>query len=677
MLPLNLLTKFNQAKSPPPEQFLALSLGSETVHSAVWQIDKGDPRIVSLGSIEEWNGDETKLIAAADTSLSTALEPIEKEPDKIIFGLPESFVVDDKIAPERQTLLKDLSEKLTLKPIGFVVITEAIIHWLKTKEGTPATTILLELSETEVIVTLVKVGKSLGSKTVGRSEDLGADVEEGLARFAQTDTLPSRMIVYDGHLDLESARQTLLSYPWQDKLPFLHFPKIELLDKDVVIRAISLAGGNDSNLTNTTALEPPPSPPPTAADIGFSNTDVITPPSPLPQSHFPSKLSNLVHQARLRITALKLKRLPLISAGVVALLTIMIISATVAYWTLPQANITLYLTPKIISQTLQFTVDAGRDTDKDKKRLHGNRIELEVEDSLQKDTTGESEVGDKATGEITLYNKTSSSKKLSSGTILLGPSSLQFSLDKDVTIASQSATDTGITFGKTVASVTSAQVGNDSNLSADTPLTLKGFDPGTYSAKTNIAFTGGSSRTVRAVSKFDHESLLEELTNKLTIQALDTLNTQTESDQTIIDKSPQTEIVSKKYTKAIGEEADTVSLTMKLRVTTLKFDTTELLALTQSQSASDQVDIKFEDVDYEDNQAAVTATINKKLIPEINTNEIIGNLRGKYPQDTESYLKSLPNFAKVEIEFSPKLPKKLATFPKRAQNIHLVIKGQN
>src|SRR3989344_3783157 len=247
----SLLTKFNQSKSSSPLQFLALSIGSETVHSTVWHTESGQAKIVSEGSIEEWGGDEAKLVTAVDNSLATALEPIEREPDKIIFGLPESWVTNDKIIPQRQTILKDIAEKLSLTPIGFVVITEALIHWLKHKEGTPPTAILLELSETDVIVTLVKLGKSLGSQIVGRSDDLGADVEEGLARFNQTDSLPSRMIIYDGHLDLEAARQTLLSYAWQDKLPFLHFHKIELLDKDVVIRAVAHAGGTDTAISST------------------------------------------------------------------------------------------------------------------------------------------------------------------------------------------------------------------------------------------------------------------------------------------------------------------------------------------------------------------------------------------------------------------------------------------
>ncbi len=729
-----LLTKFNQSKSHSPEQFLALSIGSETVHSTVWHLETGQAKIVSVGSIEEWNGDETKLVTAADNSLATALEPIEKEPDKIIFGLPESWITDDKISPERQSILKELVERLSLQPIGFVVITEALIHWLKHREGTPPTAILLELSETDIIVTLVKVGKSLGSQVVGRSEDLGADVEEGLARFTQTDSLPSRMIIYDGHLDLEAARQTLLSYAWQDKLPFLHFPKMELLDKDVIIRAVSYAAGTDTGVTVSEAEEPA-NQPPNPQSVGFyPETDVVKSPAesiPAPKSQPPmnpllpkqpspstippehllhhtmatprmqvhphqaplpqptdkikTMFVNSLQQLRLFLTTIKPKRLSLAALVIVVGLVIIIAGGVGAYWAIPQAKVTLYVTPQSISQTLQISLDPSKDTDLDKKLLSAQVIELEVEDSLEKETTGESEVGEPATGEVTLFNKTSGSKKLPAGTIVIGPNQLQFSLDKDITIASQSATDTGITFGKATTTVTAEQVGTSSNLPSNTPLSVKGFDSSTYSAKTNSQFAGGSSRQVQAVSKADHETLLEELEAKLTTQATDKLKSQTSAGESLIDKQTITEILGKKFTKAVGEEAATVSLTAKMRVQTLKFKTSELLELAKKESVGNEANIDFttagntptitvEDVEREDEIIAARITVHTQLIPHLSNQEIVAYLKGKYPEETESYLKSLPNFSKVEIEFSPKLPKKIATFPRRAENIRLDIK---
>ena len=135
----------------------------------------------------------------------------------------------------------------------------------------------------------------------------------------------------------------------------------------------------------------------------------------------------------------------------------------------------------------------------------------------------------------------------------------------------------------------------------------------------------------------------------------------------------------------MGEEADIISLTAKIRIKTLKFKTSDLIELAKKESTgtesgrdfiavNDKVDIVFENVEFEDEVAAITTTLNTQLIPKLDPDEIIGNLQGKYPVETENYLKSLPEFSKVEIEFSPKLPQPLATFPKREKNITLKIK---
>src|SRR3972149_4363417 len=213
----NLLGKLNQG-GEAAKQFLALEISAETVKTAVWQVVDEKTSIVRTGSIEEWQDDSAEeLVTAADASLTKALEGIPKEPEEVIFGLPESWVGKEGIAEGRKSYLQTIFKKLGLKPVGFVVTTEALAHYLRTIEGGPPSAILLALSETEVAVTVVRLGTIVGTQTVGRSEDLSKDVEEGLSRFGSLDNnLPSRMLLYDGTGDLEAAKQVLLSYDWQE-----------------------------------------------------------------------------------------------------------------------------------------------------------------------------------------------------------------------------------------------------------------------------------------------------------------------------------------------------------------------------------------------------------------------------------------------------------------------------
>lgn len=724
----SLLEKIGGTKTHAPEKFIALTISPETVHSAIYLLDDNQAKIVNYGSLEDHDGSEDKLVQAADASLATALENISPEPDKVILGLPINWVKGEKIATSKQPLLKAITEKLSLKPIGFVVVSEAIINFLKVKEGTPPTAIFIKLTETEARINLVKTGKVTGHHTVGRSDDLGSDVEEGLARFKPTEPLPSRMIIYDGHLDLESARQVLLSYSWQDKLPFLHVPKIEILDKDIPIRAVSIAAITEATSTSPQPVVAPEKKPDLKAHGFYQDQDVLhnQPDSkPQPQKHSPSKENLPVPQpppppqprssqpqervpadsaiptpespssANQLLSALSKKlsslssifsrrrftKTSLIYAGGSLLV---LFSLIIAYFTIPKAQVTLYLHPKVIEDKVKFTVASGKSTDLEKERLSGQIIDIEVEGELEKDTTGESLVGDKATGEVIVYNKTNNLKKFSSGTTLIGPSSLQFTLNSDISIASQSATDTGITFGTTTTSVTATEVGTESNLSKDTTFTIKGFDSTSYSAKASTNFEGGSSKQVLTVAQDDQDELLDELTDQLKNQALEELAVQIQTDETIIDSDYDQEIIDQKYTHAIGEEADTLGLSLKLKLSTLAFKTQDLLLLAQKDISDQPTEgfITLEDASQiditkawvADGEADVVAKLKTKLVPQFDPQEIVTNLVGKYPETTESYLKSLPSFSKVDIELSPKLPRPLATFPRLTQNIHLNIK---
>ena len=297
----NLFTKFKQ-KEEIPEQFFAIEISDDIVKTAVWTVVDGHTKIVKIGSFESWNDqDKDSLLKTIDQSVSNASENLDPEPSGAVFGLPESWLDKDSINPDKKKLLKKLCEDLELKPLGFVVTDNAIIKYLKIEEGTPPSAIFLQISSGELNLSLVKLGKTIGNELIGRSEDLGADVEEGLSRFDKIDTLPSRMILYNGKggNDFEEDKQQLTSYDWEEKLPFIHFPKVEALPPDASIKAVALAGGSEVAKSLGFEIKPPekksvePEPesqmeatsseigskekidqPTTAINLGFSSKDI-------------------------------------------------------------------------------------------------------------------------------------------------------------------------------------------------------------------------------------------------------------------------------------------------------------------------------------------------------------------------------------------------------------------
>lgn len=243
----NLLEKIKNQEQQHPKRFLALELTEEILQTAVWEVKNAKTHLVSTGSIESRSQKDKleSLLEKIDISLSHATEGLEKEPNEVIFGLPNQWVQKDSIKSDKKTLIKKICQELALKPLGFVVLTESLIRYLKIKEGTPLNAILAHITDTEITVSHVRQGRILSAHIVGRGTDICQDLEEGISCFKTTQAFPSRIIVFNGNQDMEEIIQNLTSYDWQNKFNFLHLPQVESLPRDTGISAVAVAGGSE------------------------------------------------------------------------------------------------------------------------------------------------------------------------------------------------------------------------------------------------------------------------------------------------------------------------------------------------------------------------------------------------------------------------------------------------
>src|SRR3989344_600171 len=112
-------------------------------------------------SLETASTDE--LISVIDKTISRAEEvlPADIETHKTVFGLKEGWVEKEtkKIKKEYLAKLKKICDALDMKPIGFMVISEAIANLLQTEEGAPLSAILIEMDKKTVNLTLFRAGK--------------------------------------------------------------------------------------------------------------------------------------------------------------------------------------------------------------------------------------------------------------------------------------------------------------------------------------------------------------------------------------------------------------------------------------------------------------------------------------------------------------------------------------
>ena len=244
-------------KKEKKEYFWALTLEPGWVQAGIWTVTDGKVDVVSTSPVSAW-GTEDELVNSADTVLSAAASEIPEdagEPSKTVFGVPTSWVKEGSISETYLGKIKHICTKLSLEPVGFVVLSEAISHYTKSNEGSPLSAVVIGVAPETVEISLFRLGNPAGNFTIARSVSAVDDVVEGLSRFSASETLPSRFILYDGKEgELDDVRQSLMATNWNQypNIKFLHTPKIEVINPKNKVTATALAGGLE--IANTTGL---------------------------------------------------------------------------------------------------------------------------------------------------------------------------------------------------------------------------------------------------------------------------------------------------------------------------------------------------------------------------------------------------------------------------------------
>ncbi len=230
------------SKHPRLEYYLALLLLDEKVNAVILQEIDGKLQVIDSQEevlkrpLEEAEKDE--WIETVDRAISRAEEklPPDIETHKTVFGVKEDWTDETKIKKDYLDKLKELGQALDLKPIGFIVISEAIIKLIQDEDGSPLSAILVEESGEKITVTLIRAGKAQGKEVVEKKDSFAESVDDALKRFAEP-TLPPRIILYSKD-EGEDVSQALISHRWSKTLPFLHVPQITVLPEGFAARAV-------------------------------------------------------------------------------------------------------------------------------------------------------------------------------------------------------------------------------------------------------------------------------------------------------------------------------------------------------------------------------------------------------------------------------------------------------
>lgn len=479
------------------QYFFALDISLTSVTGAVWELARDTVDIIGQKSLSYQDNED--LLEKANIVLDEALGVFEVEPDKLLIGVPDVWMEDEDLKEPYLKLLRRMVKEYGLEPMAYVATSHALNHYLQKVDGIPPTAVLVGIDE-HVVVTVIKVGKIFGVRSVKKTDQIFEDIEKALMEFEEVEALPSKILLYSATQDLDKLNKTkdiLVSHHWLQKLPFLHLPKIEVLPGNVVMQAVITAGATElkphlnvkhsfltglgvspqispQSLKTAPESDSPITVPssarlsrlrPDADDLGFIAGDIS-------ESEPESEESNLVSypkEAALKTaTAIldqgekevsRFKKLfkkitpgfQLPSVGsfkrlkpgshkvVLAIVPILLI--VLAYTLLSKADVTIFVEPKTFTNDATVVADPKVSAvDNDKKIIPGSVVETIVSATGKAGATGQKQIGDPAKGQVVVYNKTSSQRDFSAGTTLTGSNGLKFTLDSAVSVASQSST---------------------------------------------------------------------------------------------------------------------------------------------------------------------------------------------------------------------------------------------
>lgn len=749
-------------KKKEKELYWAIVLEPEWVQAGIWWIKGEEANFIAKSSPNAWELEE-ELLETADSALSAAVQNLsdefDEEPSKAVFGLLASWVKDGEIKEIHLETIKEICKKLSLEPVGFVVLPEAIAYYYKNQEGSPLNAVVIGAFKEYIEISVFKLGNLVGSTEVARSVSYVDDVVEGLSRFS-LDRAPSRFILYDGRGgDLEDVRQNLIQANWDDNknINFLHTPKIEVMDPDEKLRAVSLAGASeianvetikDKTAATVQEFESDEIDTPVGSDAGnlIEPEDDVTPEElgfvvgqdaakmmhkdklPLspndtedaqveePELEVPVESvrreeirskenakneieGNEERPRNSRFSKLKFgglgflrksylgsislpKKLPStpIIYGVVFLVLLMI-AGFLAWWYLPKATVTLYLTTRTLDERILVSVDPQFAQTGD-ARIAGSKVTVTASGTDSKSTTGTKVVGERASGEVTIY-RIGPQIDLPSGTVLTGSGGLEFTLNESVTLASGSA----ISAGQISASITASDIGAQYNLASESVFRVANYSISDVEAKNESDLSGGSSTEVSAVSANDREALLNKLQNELVAKAKEQILSEIGQNQIFIEESIEIEILSTSFSAAVGDEVSNLTLELEISAEVLVVDRDEVvnLALDQLERKvpdgyvlrESQLDTDFEIESFEDGEYKILIKATANLLPDIDYDEIKKGIKGRYPAMVENYLNNeVPGFARAEITLFPKLPGRLGTLPHVVSRIEIELASE-
>lgn len=338
----------------------------------------------------------------------------------------------------------------------------------------------------------------------------------------------------------------------------------------------------------------------------------------------------------------------------------LVVGTYIVSQTLASVQIIIKANTQVQQGNFKVTAQRGGTLDVSQNLIPGEEITAFADGNQKAVTTGTKNIGDKAKGQVNIFNWTTSPKTFSQGTVLISSNGVKFTLDSDVDVASRSASLPG----EKQTNVTAQDFGTDGNISAASDLTFQQYDQLLYSAKNDNAFTGGDQKQITVVSENDMDKLSKSLLDSLTQKAKSNLKDNSPGRQ-LADDAMTVTVTKKQFDKKLDDETSLLNLnmTVEAKATVYKDDDLKnVIAQNINQSSTNSLEARPQNIQItkitsltKGDKLILSGEYNADLVPKITDDDLKSKIAGKTIKSARTIIKQIPQVSDVQFEFSPKL----------------------
>ncbi len=355
--------------------------------------------------------------------------------------------------------------------------------------------------------------------------------------------------------------------------------------------------------------------------------------------------------------------------GFLSIMSIVII-VTVCLLILPTANIEI--TTQIDSIPLDYYVSLN--TEQTKIDFINNTIPAQLitlEETLTEEAraTGQTNQGTKASGSITVHNKSTSDLPLVGNTRFVNTDGVLYRSTSAANIPAG---------GSTQVNVASDQIGSIGNMGSG-KLTLPAI-PGSenlyYGQASSIS--GGTDTIVYSISEEDINYSTDEIREKLYNQAVNDLVAKLPTDKYYISDNIQNIEINTSIKNDVGDQVDTFNIDAETSISFLVYNQKDLEDLTSNSlskmlskervfvsSGIEELDSDTKEFDMQNGTALINISTTALSAPLYNTDVIKKELSGKSSEEVKEYFLQYPEIQQIETTFWPEWTKKVSRIPSR------------